>query len=309
MHSDVATIQAWRDRLEQLAITQPFAQAWREVYALTEAERQTAIYSNRWAAHIIKQHQAMTLARINGWTVTARMWVDQANDEPWHLFLPEHNLVAEYWVESAGGDNPETSPSGSYNFVQTDRVTFYRAPEGAVDSAYGPKVGEAIALDEVSPVVFSEVMRSCDLFTAVASIAADPNWLDRGGGAAHPTQWGGHANQYWYRTNTAELVESGKRRHAMLQRIIPRLAIADKLSLNEKSLVVKGTRHIYEIHLGSGACSRSGRHLCIVPANTRKQGKIWLPFEGDRTLSIILSKAVLLAADDKIKDPVILRQL
>ena len=37
--------------------------------------------------------------------------------------------------------------------------------------------------------------------------------------------------------------------------------------------------------------------------------KIWLPFEGDRTLSIILSKAVLLAADDEITDPVILAQL
>ena len=74
MHSDVATIQTWRDRLEQLEITQPFAQGWREVYALTEAERQTAIYSNRWAAHILKQSQAMALARANGWTVPQRRW-------------------------------------------------------------------------------------------------------------------------------------------------------------------------------------------------------------------------------------------
>ena len=151
--------------------------------------------------------------------------------------------------------------------MQTDRVSFYRAPEGAVDSAYGPKMGEALALEDISPVVFSEVMRSCDLFTAVASIPADPNWLDRGGEATHPTQWGARADEYWHNTNTAELVESGKRRHAMLERI-------------------------------------------IVPAgvNAGAKGKIWLPFEGDRTLSIILPKAVLLAADDKIKDPVILRQ-
>jgi hypothetical protein len=45
-----------------------------------------------------------------------------------------------------------------------------------------------------------------------------------------------------------------------------------------------------------------------VPA-TAEGGRLWLPFEGDRTLSIILSKAMLLAADDKITDPVILRQL
>ena len=253
----------------------------------------------------------MTLARLNGWTVTARMWVNQANDEPWHLFIPEHNLVAEYWVEGAGGDDPETNGSEAYSFVKTDRVTFYRASEGAVDSAYGPKTGEALALEDISPIVFSEVMRSCDLFTAVAAIAADPYWLDRGGEAMHPTQWDAQAGDYWRNTNTTELVESGQRRHAMLERIIPRLAIADKLTLNDKSLIVKGTRHTYEIHLGSGECSRSGRHICIVPAGSKAKGKakIWLPFEGDRTLSIILSKAVLLAADDTIKDPGILRQL
>jgi hypothetical protein len=34
-----------------------------------------------------------------------------------------------------------------------------------------------------------------------------------------------------------------------------------------------------------------------------------LPFEGDMTLSVILSKAFLLAADDKITDPSILSQI
>jgi len=46
-----------------------------------------------------------------------------------------------------------------------------------------------------------------------------------------------------------------------------------------------------------------------VPAGERSGGRLWLPFEGDRTLSIIISKALLLAADDKITDPVILNQL
>jgi hypothetical protein len=38
-------------------------------------------------------------------------------------------------------------------------------------------------------------------------------------------------------------------------------------------------------------------------------GGIHLPFEGDRTLSIILSKAFLLAADEQIEDATILRQI
>ncbi|MGH6710955.1 MAG: hypothetical protein ACREEK_18520 [Bradyrhizobium sp.] len=53
----------------------------------------------------------------------------------------------------------------------------------------------------------------------------------------------------------------------------------------------------------------NSRHICIVPKSSTEADRIWLPFEGDRTLSIIISKALLLAADDKITDPVILRQL
>ena len=47
------------------------------------------------------------------------------------------------------------------------------------------------------------------------------------------------------------------------------------------------------------------RYLCIVPdARTRgMQGKLFLPFEGDEMLSVILNKALLLAADSKITDP------
>ena len=309
MDADVAAVEAWRDRLEALQVTQPFAQVWREVYALTDAERATGTYTNRWAAHILKQHQAMTLARLNGWRVTHRMWVDAPNDEPWHLLIPAYNLVADYWVQGAGGENPQSSDSAAYAYVSTDRVQFHRVPEGAADSATGPRRGDPVPLTEIPPVVYSEIMRHADLFTAVASIAADPNWLDQGRDAAHPNQWDRHAQDYWRETNTAALVESGKRRRAMLERIVPRLKIAGKLRLEDRYLVVQGTRHEYEIHLGSGACSRSGRHICIVPKSFTEGDKIWLPFEGDRTLSIIISKALLLAADDKITDPVILRQL
>jgi hypothetical protein len=53
------------------------------------------------------------------------------------------------------------------------------------------------------------------------------------------------------------------------------------------------------------------QYLCIVPG--RGEGvaadKVFLPFEGDRTLSIILSKALLLAEDDRITDPTITGQI
>ena len=48
-------VSAWRDYLEAEQITQPFKQAHREIYLLTDAERTTATYSNRFAGHIIRQ--------------------------------------------------------------------------------------------------------------------------------------------------------------------------------------------------------------------------------------------------------------
>lgn len=53
------------------------------------------------------------------------------------------------------------------------------------------------------------------------------------------------------------------------------------------------------------------QYLCIVPdARARAAGDVvFLPFEGDNVLSIIISKAHLLAEDKKIKDPTIMRQI
>jgi len=54
------------------------------------------------------------------------------------------------------------------------------------------------------------------------------------------------------------------------------------------------------------------QYLCIVPARGEgRMGKdrLFVPFEGDQTLAIILSKAFLLAEDKKITDSTITRQL
>jgi hypothetical protein len=55
----------------------------------------------------------------------------------------------------------------------------------------------------------------------------------------------------------------------------------------------------------------NNQYLCIVPDRGGKAcgGELFLPFEGDGTMSVILSKAFLLAADEKITDPTITRQI
>ena len=100
----------------------------------------------------------------------------------------------------------------------------------------------------------------------------------------------------------------------MLERLIPRLKIADRCTLSEKFLTVRGDVRTYNIHLGSGniLMEPNDQYLCIVAAPSRGgdvTGKMFLPFEGDNMLSIILSKAFLLAEDWKITDRTILTQI
>lgn len=67
----------------------------------------------------------------------------------------------------------------------------------------------------------------------------------------------------------------------------------------------------YRIHLGSGniLMAPNDQYLCIVTARGKAADQVFLPFEGDAMLSVILSKAFLLADDRKITDPTILNQI
>ncbi len=78
---------------------------------------------------------------------------------------------------------------------------------------------------------------------------------------------------------------------------------------------MRGDLRTYKIHLGSGniLMEPNNQYLCIVPgrgstANDPAKG-VFLPFEGDGQLAVILSKAFLLADDSAITDPTITRQL
>ena len=75
--------------------------------------------------------------------------------------------------------------------------------------------------------------------------------------------------------------------------------------------MVRGDLRTYKIHLGSGniLMEPNDQYLCIVPGRTDEPGDLFLPFEGDRMLAIILSKAFLLAEDTKVKDPTIVSQI
>lgn len=99
-------------------------------------------------------------------------------------------------------------------------------------------------------------------------------------------------------------------RRAALERLIPRTRIADRCTRTERYLVVRGELHTYRIHLGSASVliEPDDSYLCIVPSVRKMPDRVFLPFEDER-LTLILSKAFLLADDTRISDQPIVAQL
>ncbi len=288
-----AEVLAWRALLEAQQVQQPLKQAFREVYLLTPPEERTRTYSNRMAAHVLKQHQFSSLAKLRDWKYNLLGAYDKGYDsEIASLLLPTHGLRAEFWVSEVNADGA-WNDTGIYNYVSTDQVRFVRG------------LDEVVPLPEIAPLVFSEVMRDVDLFVGVASVGNDPQWRDNGGLAQY--------RNYWESYSFGELGEVAKNRKLVLERLVPRLKIGKVSEIRDKFLVVKGKRRTYKIHMGSGniLMEPNDQYLCIVPDRSAKNltADVFLPFEGDAVLSIILSKALLLMDDDKITDETILRQL
>ena len=286
--SDVQTILHWRCWLEDHGIRQPFKQAHREVYIITDAEKQTATHTNRFATHVLRQHVFAALCEQRGWTFRLMGQWDSHNTPA--LELPQFGLRVEYEVDFPR-DESEVSGQFIYMLIRTGAVRFFEAD------------GRPRLVESIPPIVFSEVMRDVDLFTGVASIGSDPTW-----GQQQPNLF----REYWEVFSFGELTEMAQNRKRVLERLLPHLAIKERCKLDGRFLVVRGDRTTYRIHVGSGniLMEPGSRYLCIIQGAATKASpaSLPLPFEGDQILAMILSKAFLLAADSKIKDQSILRQ-
>jgi hypothetical protein len=276
LRSTSSRVLEWRSQLERLEVRQPFKQAHREVYVLTDAERSTATYSNRFVAHIMRQFQFGKLCQVRGWDF------NPYSPDIATLEWPEYELHAQFWISSSDGEH-----------VASDQLRFVDA-NGVMN------------LEHVPVVVLSETMRDVDLFVAASSVGNDPNWFDQGP-QEHRT--------YWYSYSFGELSENAQSRKQLLEILLPRLKIRDVARLEGKFLHVRGSLREYKIHLGSGNILMlpNDQYLCIVPdsalARAATNADVFLPFEGDRTLAVILSKAFMLAEDSSITDSTITRQI
>jgi hypothetical protein len=290
----VDNVRQWRDFLLEKKIVQPVKQAFREVYLLTDAEINTRTYSNRMAAHLLKQHQFNSLAKIRGWKYSLLGAYDDGRyNEAASLHLTEYGLTAEFWVNEVNADDA-FNETGIWLYVATDQIRFVKAG-----------TSDIVDLIEVPAVVLSEVMRDVDLFVGVASVGNDPAWRDTGGLVEY--------RDYWQAYSFGDLNEVAKTRKLLLEKLVPRLKIANVTEIRDKFLIVKGKLRTYKIHIGSTniLMEPNDQYLCIVPDRSTKPvtENLFLPFEGDNGISIILSKAMLLAEDDKITDTTITRQI
>ena len=148
---------------------------------------------------------------------------------------------------------------------------------------YDRKTFELMTIEDVPDLIFSEVMRDIDLVVSVAHVGdVDPE-----------------ASQ-----STIEM------RRAIVE-FNAKLFKLKNVTFTESHALIKGTRAEYSIHLGSGVIhQKAGATIEVLPVHSQHRGRIFLPFiDEDPKTAEIMSKVLLFAQDEKIKDIFILEQI
>ena len=136
-------------------------------------------------------------------------------------------------------------------------------------------------ISNLDPLLYSEVMRDIDMAVSIAFV-----------GGVDP-----------------ETGQSTKELRAAIVRCTAELMKFANVSISGNHVYIKGMLANYTVHLGSGLVRQEGGTVIpIIPVHSQHRGRIYLPFmdEDPKTVEII-SKVVLLAEDNKLKDPTILQ--
>ncbi len=145
------------------------------------------------------------------------------------------------------------------------------------------KSNKPIPVGQIPDVIFSEVMRDVDLAVSVAHVGGvDPE-------TSH---------------STIEM------RAAIVTFTLPLFKL-DNVRIEKNFAFITGTMGNFNIHLGSGIIHQeAGAAINVLPVHSQHRGRLFLPFvDEDPKTAEILSKIILFAEDQKIKDPFILDQI
>lgn len=239
-------------------MVQPFKQIFRELYVPTADELQEKSVSRRYAGHQVQPKKTVALLKSRGWTVD----YEEGLQKVFHKkgFIAKMYAMAD-WFSPADVESPTLE---TVEFL--DRKTYKK-----------------ISFEDLSPLIFSEIMRDVDLVVSVAHVGGvDPE-----------------ASQ-----STVEM-------RAAILRETTRLFKLDNVEVKGHHAHIKGQYGEYSVHLGSAVTHmKPGKYLSILPVHSQHRGRLFLPFVDDDPRSAeLMSKVLLLAKDKEIKDPTVLEQL
>ena len=181
----------------------------------------------------------------------------------------KHNLIATIYAQ-ADWFSPADIECPALEYVEFS----YRR--------YSPDTKE-LCIQNIDDILYSEVMRDVDLAVSVAHAGSvDPE-------TSH---------------STIEM------RRAVCEFTLPLFKISN-VRFEKNFAFVVGSRAEYSVHLGTGIVHKSaGSLINIVTVHSQQRGKLFLPFvDEDPKTAEVLSKILLLARDESIKDPYILEQI
>jgi hypothetical protein len=298
--SDSPEVPRWREHILAAKTRQPFRQAFREFYQVTDGERETKTYSNRFAGVLMRQHQFASLCRARGWDYRLMGAGFDGGNVPTKKLAP-WKMHVEFYVdlpsdrdqtllESALGDQ---SGAGINLFVGSDQVRFYRD-------------AREVAIDEVPAILYSEVMRDVDLFTSVCAVGEDETWADQGDRGTGIFSDG---------FDVKELSGLIALRREILSLALPHSPIHGRCKVHKSWLEVRGHLGTYRIEFAWGGASLvtdSGFRWLRIPRKLLDAVSLNLaaiPIELDYRTETILRKAHVLADDWKIDSPDLIKQL
>jgi hypothetical protein len=300
LSTEASEVQQWRERIFTSAVRQPFRQAFREFYQITDDERQTKMHSNRFAGILMRQHQFSSLCRARGWKYRLMGAEFDGFNVPTKL-LAAWKMHAEFYVDLPSDRKPsllesalgEKSGFGINLFLGSDQVRFYRDRR-------------EIAIEDVPAIVYSEIMRDIDLFTSVSAVGQDESWSDQGErGIGVVTS----------RMDINELSAMLALRIEILSRLLPLTPIAERCKIEKNWLVVQGQLGIYRIETLWGGVVRvtdSGVRQLKIPQKLLADVSVdfsAFPIDLDHRTEMILRTAYVLANDWEIDSPDVIRQL
>lgn len=135
--------QQWQKDCFARERIQPFKQVFRELYPLTETEKQEGAQTRRFAGHQVQPRQALALLGQRGWV--------NHPEEGVRKVFHDAGLVARLSFEEGFFTPAEIEG------LTLENVFFTRRDDG-----------EAIKLEQLPPRLFSEAMRDLDLVVSVA---------------------------------------------------------------------------------------------------------------------------------------------